>query len=545
MTIPSYSICTELSRHFHKPSFQGIIFSQKKLFILHRQKFSNHATVCGILLTEGWIKQGFMEKYFEPFRKNTIGYDQEFTTPYGTKQMIYADWIASGRYYQPIEDKLIKQFGPYIGNTHTETSTTGTLMTNAYHHAQQIIKEHVNAGENDALIFAGYGMTAAINKMQRILGLKSCGVLRRNDCLQGRERPVVFVTHMEHHSNHTSWFETIADVVQLKPDKDLLIDLNELETQLEKYKDRKLKIGSFTAASNVTGVETPYHEMARLMHRYNGLCFIDFAASAPYADINMHPGDEQAKLDGVFFSPHKFLGGPGTSGVMIFDSNIYKNPIPDHPGGGTVDWTNPWGEYKYIDDIEAREDGGTPGFLQAIKTSLACRLKEQMGTENMRNREDELLRIAFRRMDKMKNVNILANNVRERLGVISFYIDNMHYNLGVKLLNDLAGIQTRGGCACAGTYGHFLLNVSYEDSHRITELINHGDLSHKPGWIRLSLHPTMTNQELDTVMDTLEYITHNHEKLAKSYRYNPHTNEYHHISEPEDKTNYVAPWFEL
>jgi len=486
-----------------------------------------------------------MEKYFEPFRKNTIGYNQEFTTPYGNKKMIYADWIASGRYYRPIEEKLIHDFGPFIGNTHTETSTTGTLMTNAYHHAQHLIKRHVNAGENDVIIFSGYGMTSAINKMQRILGLKSCGVLNKKDCLQRKERPVVFITHMEHHSNHTSWFETIADVVQLKPDKDLLVDLNDLEDNLKKYKERKLKIGAFTAASNVTGIETPYYQMARLMHRHNGLCFIDFAASAPYVDVNMHPGDEMEKLDGIFFSPHKFLGGPGSSGIMVFDSNIYKNPVPDNPGGGTVDWTNPWGEYKYIDDIEAREDGGTPGFLQAIKASLALELKQQMGTAHMRKREDELLTKAFDRMEKMKGVNILADKIKERLGIISFYIDEVHYNLGVKLLNDLAGIQTRGGCACAGTYGHFLLNVSYEDSHRITSLINHGDLSQKPGWIRLSLHPTMTDKELEIFLDTLEYITQNYKKLTNEYIYYPHRNEYHHNSEPEDKSNLVTEWFKL
>jgi len=486
-----------------------------------------------------------MEQYFETYRKNTIGYNQEFTTPFGVKKMIYADWIASGRYYQAIEEKLTHQFGPFIGNTHTETSTTGTFMTNAYHHAQHLIKKHVNAGPDDVIIFAGFGMTSVINKMQRILGLKSCGVLSKKDCLQQKERPVVFLTHMEHHSNHTSWFETIADVVQLKPDKDLLVDLNDLEEQLKKYSDRKLKIGSFTAASNVTGIETPYHQMAKIMHKHNGLCFVDFAASAPYVDINMHPGDEMEKLDGIFFSPHKFLGGPGSSGVMVFDSNIYKNPVPDNPGGGTVDWTNPWGEYKYIDDIEAREDGGTPGFMQAIRASLAMELKQKIGTKNMRKREDELLKKAFDTMEKMKGVNILAGNVKNRLGVISFYIDNVHYNLGVKLLNDLAGIQTRGGCACAGTYGHFLLNVSYEDSHRITQLINHGDLSMKPGWIRLSLHPTMTNYELDTFLDTLQNITENHNKLSLEYEYNNHTNEYQHISDPEDKTSYIKSWFEF
>jgi len=388
-------------------------------------------------------------------------------------------------------------------------------------------------------------MTAVINKMQRILGLKSCGILGRKDCLQKSERPVVFITHMEHHSNQTSWYETIADVEVIKPDKELLVDLNDLEEKLKKYQDRKLKIGSFTAASNVTGIETPYHQMARLMHEANGLCFVDFAASAPYVNIDMHPGDDMEKLDAIFFSPHKFLGGPGTSGVMIFDSNIYKNPVPDNPGGGTVDWTNPWGEYKYIDDIEAREDGGTPGFLQAIRTALTIVLKEKMNPEKIRVRENAMLSEVFSRMKNISGVNILADDMHQRLGVISFYIDGLHYNLGVKLLNDLFGIQTRGGCACAGTYGHYLLDVSYEDSHRITQLINHGDLSMKPGWIRASIHPTMTDQELEQMLHGIEVVAKDHKKLAEQYIYNKYSNEFYHHSEPEDKSGYVKPWFEM
>ncbi len=202
------------------------------------------------------------------------------------------------------------------------------------------------------------------------------------------------------------------------------------------------------------------------------------------------------KLDAIYFSPHKFLGGPGSSGVLVFDSNLYKSPTPDQPGGGTVDWTNPWGEYKYIDDIEIREDGGTPGFLQAIKTALCIELKNQMGVDNIKLREEELVKKAFNLLSKVPNLHILADNIRDRLGIISFYIDDIHYNLLVKLLNDRFGIQVRGGCACAGTYGHYLLDVTYEDSHKITQLINSGDLSVKPGWVRLSLHPTMTNEEL-------------------------------------------------
>jgi len=486
-----------------------------------------------------------MEEYFEKYRQNTIGNDLKFESPYGLQDLVYADWIASGRLYGPIEDKIRDVFGPWVGNTHTETSETGTLMTKAYHYAQRIIKEHVNASEDDVILTTGFGMTAAVVKFQRILGMKQCGRLTGSDCLQEKDRPVVFVTHMEHHSNHTSWFETMADVVQLQPDKDLLIDLNELRAQLEKYKDRKIKIGAFTACSNVTGIETPIHDMARIMHEHGGYCFVDYAASAPYVDMNMHPGDPMEKLDAIMFSPHKFLGGPGSSGVLIFCKSLYNAHTPDQPGGGTVDWTNPWGEYKYIDDIEAREDGGTPGFLQAIRTALAIKLKEQIGTENMRKREQELVHLAFEKLRDIPGLHILADNITERLGIISFFLLDVHFNLVVKLLNDRWGIQVRGGCACAGTYGHFLLNVSHEKSKHITDLINHGDLSQKPGWIRVSLHPTMTNKELDIIADAIGQISENHKEWSRDYVYNNHINEFRHKDEPEDKTSVIIPWFEI
>lgn len=486
-----------------------------------------------------------MERYFKKFRDNTIGNELKFKTPYGDQTMIYADWIASGRLYKPLEDKIANTFGPYVGNTHTETSETGTLMTKAYHFAHKKIKEHVNAGPDDVIITTGFGMTGVVNKFIRILGLKHCGFLQGEECQKEKQKPVVFITHMEHHSNHTSWFETVADVVQIPPGDGLLIDLDNMKQQLELYKDRKVKIGSFTACSNVTGVFTPYHQMAKLMHEYGGVCFIDFAASAPYVDMDMHPEDPMEKLDAIFFSPHKFLGGPGSSGVLIFDSNLYSGHAPDDPGGGTVDWTNAWGEYKYIDDIEAREDGGTPGFLQAIKTTLAINLKNQMGTENIKKREEELVKQAFDKLSKIKDVHILADNVLNRLGVISFYILGIHYNLIVKILNDRFGIQVRGGCACAGTYGHYLLDVSYEHSKEITDKISSGDLSDKPGWVRLSLHPTMTDHELDIFVDAIKQIVENIDEWQKDYIYNKQINEFRHKDEPEDKTVIVQKWFNL
>jgi selenocysteine lyase/cysteine desulfurase len=485
-----------------------------------------------------------LEKHFRTFRENTVGNNLVYQSPYGQVPMIYADWVATGRLFRPIEERMTEVVGPWVANTHSEASESGTLMTKAYQHALRQIKKSVNAGPNDVIITAGTGMTTVVNKLQRILGLRRSGHESRGNAASGL-KPVVFITHMEHHSNHMSWYESDVDVVILDPDPDLLISTDDLKRKLHEYRDRPLKIGAFTACSNVTGIETPYHEMAAIMHRYGGLCFIDFAASAPYVDMDMHPADPLQKLDGIYFSPHKFLGGPGSSGVLIFDASLYDSETPDNPGGGTVDWTNPWGEYKYIDDIELREDGGTPGFLQAMRIAMAMEVKRMMGVAEIRAREEELLEYAFSEMQQIPGLHILAEKTRKRLGILSFYIDGIHFNLVVKLLSDRYGVQVRGGCACAGTYGHYLLDVTYDDSHKITELINHGDLSMKPGWIRLSLHPTMTDSELKTTTIALAGIQKNIREWEKDYVYNPRTNEFRHRSEPEDKTDLILPWFDF
>lgn len=486
-----------------------------------------------------------LEQYFLPFRNNIVGIDQEFESPFGIKKIVYTDWTASGRLYRPIEEKLLNDFGPFVANTHTETTVSGTAMTTAYHEARHIIKKHVNAGEDDILINDGTGMTGVINKFQRILGLKVPENLRQFTKVPDEKRPVVFISHMEHHSNHTSWLETIAKVVVIPACPQGLICLDSFEKLLENYKDSVLKIASITACSNVTGIKTDYHAVAKLIHRYNGVCFVDFACSAPYVAIDMHPEDKDAWLDAIFFSPHKFLGGPGTSGILIFNKKLYKNMVPDHPGGGTVSWTNPWGEHKYLDNIEEREDGGTPGFLQVIKAALAIRLKEQMGIDNILDREKEIVEYVFSRLNEVPGLNILAPQHQNRLGVISFFIDGLHFNLGVKLLNDRFGIQTRGGCSCAGTYGHYLLHVDQEKSHYITGKISAGDLMEKPGWIRMSIHPTTTNDEISYVCDSIKALSENHAEWAKEYVYNNRTNEFTHVNAGPVESEMVKQWFRL
>ncbi|ETI69977.1 aminotransferase class V-fold PLP-dependent enzyme [Neobacillus vireti] len=483
-----------------------------------------------------------LDRHFHFFRKNIIGHNQLFPTHYGKKRICYADWAASGRLYGPIGEKILYQFGPFVANTHTETNVTGKSMTWAYQQAKGIIKKHVHASENDVLFFEGTGMTGALHKLQRIVGLALHEKYKNMKEIRELSKPVVFLTHMEHHSNQISWEETIADVLVIPPDSNGDVSPVMLEKVIKQYKDRPLKIGSFTACSNVTGVQTPYHQLAEVMHRHGGICFVDFSASAPYITMNMHPENPLERLDGIFFSPHKFLGGPGSMGVAVISKELYGNQIPDRPGGGTVHWTNPWGGKSYIADIEDREDGGTPGFLQAIRTALAIRLKEEMGSEYMMAQDKRLLHLLFERLTANKKIILLEENKQERLPIISFYVEGIHHQLIVKLLNDVHGIQVRGGCSCAGTYGHYLLNIGKGHSRLITDEIDKGNFSIKPGWVRVSLHPTMTEKDVVNISEAICDVVNHIEQYKVDYRYIPETNDFQHKNElPVDYDG----WFTL
>ena len=483
-----------------------------------------------------------LEKYFRPFRENIIGIGQKFSSPYGEKEIIYTDWTASGRLYRAIESQMMNDLGPYVANTHTETSFTGAFMTQAYHKAKKIIKNHVNACSTDVLILDGTGMTGVINKFQRILGLRIPEIIKPYYKIPNEHKPIVFITHMEHHSNQTSWLETIADVVVIPYDDQGLVDYDALTSLFEMHNHRILKIASVTACSNVTGIQTDYHRIATIAHQYNGLCFVDFACSAPYITIDMHPNEEE-KLDAIFFSPHKFLGGPGTQGVLIFNKKLYKNLIPDNPGGGTVTYTNPWGKHDYVADIETREDGGTPGFLQTIKTALAIKLKEKMTVKAILDREHEINRYIFKRFEKIQDLHLLAEQHQKRMGIFSFYIDEIHFNLVVKILNDRFGIQTRGGCSCAGTYGHFLLHIDNKTSEEIEHDILEGNLFQRPGWVRMSIHPTLTDAEVKFICDSIEKVALNHKEWGKDYEYIIEKNDFVHKSYPTIEDDMVNQFF--
>lgn len=481
--------------------------------------------------------QNTLESYFEEFRKATLGNNTHFESIYGKQKLLYTDWIASGRLYEPIEKLICEKVAPMFANTHSFSSESGKNTTYRYHEARNIIKNHVNASTEDVLVTTGTGMTGALRKLQRIMSLD------KNE--SELERPVVFISHMEHHSNQVCWYETNAEVVVLPAGKNGNIDPQILKLSLEKYKNRKLKIGSFTACSNVTGLITPYSELAKIMHEYEGYCFIDFAASAPYMDMDMHPSEKNSQLDAIFFSPHKFLGGPGSCGVLVYNKNLQRNPIPDKPGGGNVKWTNPWGNYAYSEDPETREDGGTPGILQVIRAAMAIRLKEKMNSLKMNLRERELLELFYQEIKDTPEIEILGDTQQEKIGCVSFNIENMHYNLVVRLLNDRFGIQVRGGWSCASTYAHYLFDINKNLSIKICDGIAKNNLSIKPGWVRVSLHPILSNKELIFITDALKSTIKNQKEWALDYRYNPQTNEFDSLLETHNDDQDLFSVFNL
>lgn len=421
------------------------------------------------------------------------------------KHRIYADWTASGRLFRPIEDRITNMIGGLMANTHTEDSYTGRVMTTWLHEADQVIKKHVNASADDVLLNVGSGMTGALAKLMRMMGWWCHEQHRAAVVATMGEKPLVYITHREHHSNHTMWVESLVELRIIPALQGDEIDIDWLEHDLANEKNRKTKIASITAASNVTGIETPYREIAKKMHNHGGVCFVDFAASGPYVDINMHPAKGEW-LDAIFFSPHKFLGGPGASGVLLFNKHLYQNKVPEQPGGGTVLWTNPWGEHRFIEDIQQRESGGTPGILQTIRTAMAIQLKEEMGTQRIYEREQYLNAILFKRLEDIKGVRILSDQHTHRLSVFSIVFDDIDYKTAVQRLSNDFQVETRGGCACAGTYGHHLLDIDYCTSKSITDQLDDEFQNLKPGWVRVSLHPSMSEMDINKIADAIQQV---------------------------------------
>ena len=453
-------------------------------------------------------KKDILEEIFES--QYTI--NSMIPGPYGKRLLTYADYIASGQPLNFIEDFIKENVFPYYANTHTESSYTGLHTSHLREEARGIIKSCVNVTEEDVLIFCGSGSTAAVDKMNRLLIQRS---------KKTGEKIIIFHGPFEHHSNVLPWREGNFETISIAITKDGLVDLEDLKYQLTKYQGKGLLIGSFSAASNVTGIISPIDEITRVLHEHGALSFWDYAAGAPYMNIDMNPGNNCHK-DAVFISTHKFIGGPGTPGILLAKKNLFDNEIPIVPSGGTVNFVTRTSQ-SYYEDIETREEGGTPAIIESIRAGLVFKLKRDIGEEVIEKIEKRAIDYAFNKLLSNENISILGNTECKRLAFLAFHIRSygrfFHYNFVVVLLNDLFGIQARGGCSCAGPYGHELLNVTDDLSDQYITQMTNGNIGIKPGWSRLNLNYFIPENEVKFIIKAIEWIAEKGHLLLKEYHF--------------------------
>ncbi|WP_295532434.1 aminotransferase class V-fold PLP-dependent enzyme [uncultured Thioclava sp.] len=447
-------------------------------------------------------------------RDSVIGERTAIPGPYGARPLVYADFIASGRALGFLEEAIAQTVLPLYGNTHTETSVTGRETTALREEARQIIAKALGAGPQHAVIFTGTGATAAIDRLVRGMGIEAL--------VRAGQAPVVFVGPYEHHSNDLPWRESGAVIERIGLTATGQIDLEHLSARLGAHPGPGLKIGAFSAASNVTGIRTDLSAVARLLHQHGARFVCDFAAAAPYINMRLHlDGDDpQARIDAIVYSSHKFIGGPGASGVLVAEKSLFTTARPGVTGGGTVSYVTA-DHHSYVRDLERREEAGTPGIIGDIRAGAVMALKQAVGAPEIERREHALVSAALQQLEQAPGVEVLGPLDHERIGVLSFNITangrRLHYGFVVALLNDLFGIQARGGCSCAGPYGHDLLGISAQTSRAYEGAIARGHSLMRPGWVRLGYNYFFDAETADYLTQAILFIAENGARFLCDY----------------------------
>eukprot|EP01124_Arcella_intermedia_P014761 TRINITY_DN2132_c0_g1_i3.p1 TRINITY_DN2132_c0_g1~~TRINITY_DN2132_c0_g1_i3.p1 ORF type:complete len:772 (-),score=193.80 TRINITY_DN2132_c0_g1_i3:85-2400(-) len=470
-------------------------------------------------------------------RSNILGKENVFVGPFGPRQVTYCDYTASGRPLECIEEYIKTKVLPFYANTHSTSSTYGYQSTLFRNEARQIIAEALNAkAESDVVLFSGRGVTGAVNQLVQVL-IKSVGL---------GEGSVVFNSPYEHHSSILPWREVGCKVVTIREHHSGRIDYKHLKEELKLHENWKVKIGSFSAASNVTGVLSNIEKITILLHRYKALSFWDFATAGPYLKIDMNPTVEGphadlAYKDAVFISTHKFMGGPGTPGLLVAKKALFNLDCPpSSPGGGTVFFVTEQ-KHQYLDNILEREEGGTPDIVGSIRAGLVFKVKQSIGVQTIQGLEHDFAIRAEKRLMGIANLYLLGPSISKvrKLAIFSFLISDpskpgmhfLHYNFVCALLNDLFGIQSRGGCACAGPYAQVLLGISNELAQNYQDLLIQGENEGlKPGFIRLNFNYFITEEEFEFILSSIEFVCKEGWKFLPQYSFNEATNEWKHIS---------------